>query len=342
VFSFSADDKMRQHLVTKYAKLNLGAGRPGNARHRRITATTGEDIMTDRSCLTNRSNRAPKRMPQACRAALCGLTLMALIAVAAPTSAQLNKTLHSDGWILAAAHAPGLEGAIWRTDLWVRFEGGSGAVTLTFCETGEDNTGAEEFVYESVPKVIYIEDVVDHFLNIGGGSWVGAIHYETNGNAQVYARVYSISADGSRSFGQLIEGIPTADMSMSYADPGYPNTGEDQWMFAAKHTSDGRFRVNVGIVNPTGVEGNFHYQIFDETNNNPPNNISYTETIPPYSMLQLSDPFAQVNGGDWSSYSIRLEAATAGTGLFGYASVVDNATNDAFFVRGVKLFEVTD
>ena len=298
--------------------------------------------MIHRTRSTNRPDRAPKPMSRAWCAALCGLTLMALIVAPAPASAQLNKTMHTDGWILAAAHAPGLEGSIWRTDLWARFQSGSGTITFTFCRSGEDNTGAETFTVESVPKNVYIEDVVDHFLGVGGGSWVGAIHYETNGNAQVYARVYSISADGSRSYGQLIEGIPTADMSMSYSDPGYPGTREDQWVFAAKHTSDGRFRVNVGIVNPTGVEGSFHYQIFDETGNNPPDNISYTETIPPYSMLQLSDPFERVNGGDWSIYTIRLEAATAGSGLFGYASVVDNATNDAFFVRGVKLFDVND
>lgn len=267
---------------------------------------------------------------------------MALIAAAAPASAQLNKTLHTDGWILAAAHAPGLEGAIWRTDLWVRFYGGSGAITLTFCETGEDNTSAERFVYEEAPNNIYIEDVVDHYLNVGSGSWVGAIHYETNRNAQVYARVYSISADGSSSFGQIIEGIPTADMTLPIGDPGRTSTKEDQWMFAAKHTSDGRFRVNVGAVNPTGVEGVFYFQIFDETGNNPPNDVLYTETIPPYSMIQLGDPFAEVNGGDWSTYTIRVGAATLGSGAFAYASVVDNATNDAFFVRGVKFFEVTD
>jgi len=32
-------------------------------------------------------------------------------------------------------------------------------------------------------------------------------------------------------------------------------------------------------------------------------------------------------------------AEEPGSGAFGYASVVDNATNDAYFVRGVKLME---
>ena len=61
-----------------------------------------------------------------------------------------------------------------------------------------------------------------------------------------------------------------------------------------------------------------------------------------FSMIQLSDPFADVNGGDWSEYTMRVEADTVGSGAFGYVSVVDNATNDAFFVRGVKLFDVND
>jgi hypothetical protein len=33
------------------------------------------------------------------------------------------------------------------------------------------------------------------------------------------------------------------------------------------------------------------------------------------------------------------ETETEGTGVFGYASVIDNATNDAYFVRGVKMLE---
>jgi len=45
------------------------------------------------------------------------LVIAALAVAAHPAFAQLNQTLHTDGWILAAAHAPGLQGAIWRTDL---------------------------------------------------------------------------------------------------------------------------------------------------------------------------------------------------------------------------------
>ena len=48
---------------------------------------------------------------------LCAAAL--LIGHVPPASAQLNKTQHDDGWLLAAARAPGLHGSIWRTDLWV-------------------------------------------------------------------------------------------------------------------------------------------------------------------------------------------------------------------------------
>jgi len=58
--------------------------------------------------------------------------------------------------------------------------------------------------------------------------------------------------------------------------------------------------------------------------------------LAPYSMVQLSDPFASVDGGEWSEKQIRVEAEADGTAAFGYISVVDNATNDAYFVRGVK------
>lgn len=279
------------------------------------------------------------RRPLAHWATLCGVVTVVALLASSPASAQLNRTLHEDGWILAAAHAPGYQGSIWRTDLWVRFERSGGSINLTFCESGVDNTDAETFTLETDVYGIYIEDVVDEYLDIGSGSWLGAIHYTASRGVQVYARVYSISPDGTESYGQIIEGIPTSDMSMSYNNPSYPSTREDQWMFAVKHTSDRRFRVNVGAVNPTAVATDVHFQIFDETGNNPPGTVqSFTETIPPYSMLQLSDPFKDVNGGDWCLYTIRVEAVNADAGVFGYASAVDNATNDAFFVRGTKRF----
>jgi len=156
---------------------------------------------------------------------------------------------------------------------------------------------------------------------------------------QVYARVYSISPDGSRTYGQVIEGIPTADMSMSFNDPGYPGTKEHQWMFAMKHTADGRYRVNIGMVNPTPVATLFLVSIFDATGNSPPGFNETEVMLPPFSMRQLNDPFDEINGGEWSQYIARVSTETPGSGAFGYASVVDNATNDAFFVRGVKLME---
>lgn len=104
--------------------------------------------MTHRTFITARQKRAPKRLSQACRATLCVATLAAMIAVPAPASAQLNKTMHSDGWILAAAHAPGQQGSIWRTDLGVRFQTSGGSVTLDFCESKTDNTGAQTFTIE--------------------------------------------------------------------------------------------------------------------------------------------------------------------------------------------------
>jgi hypothetical protein len=122
-------------------------------------------------------------------------------------------------------------------------------------------------------------------------------------------------------------------MSVGFETPGYPGTVEDQWHFAGMHTADGRFRVNVGVVNPTPVAGRFYVTMFTTFGDT---DDGVTVEIPPYSMVQLSDPFASVDGGEWSEKQIRVEAKADGTGAFGYLSVVDNATNDAYFVRGIK------
>lgn len=271
------------------------------------------------------------------------VTLLVSCGLAVSASAQLNKTQHTDGWILAAAHAPGYFESMWRTDLWVRADSG-GTITLYFCQSQQDNSGVTGFDvdFEAGQEVVYIEDVVDQFLGIGDGSWLGAIHYESQDLVQVYARVYTVSEDGSETYGQLIEGVPTSDMSLPYTSPEFPGTREDQWMFPLKHTADGRYRVNIGLVNPTAVPSRFIARIFDETGNNPDGTRSVSVDMDPFSMVQLSDPFADVNGGEWNSYIVRVECENDGAGAFGYASVVDNATNDAYFVRGVKLMAPTE
>jgi len=269
------------------------------------------------------------------RLSIATIIVLATLLVVGRASAQLNQTRHNDGWILAAVHAPGYNGSIWRTDLWIvlaRSEENT-SMTLYFNRSGRDNGDVHGIQVDLVEgqEVYYFEDVVDEFLHIGGGSWLGAIHYMCNENVQVWARVYSISPDGRASYGQMIEGIPTADASPD-SDPWDADT--QQWLYAMKHTADGRYRVNIGVVNPSNVAATYSLVIYDRTGNNSDGNVSVE--VPPFSMVQLSDPFAGAYGGDWDDVVIRIRTITENASTFAYASVVDNATNDAFFVRGVK------
>ena len=251
-----------------------------------------------------------------------------------------NCPLHDDGWVLAAAHTPGLHGSIWRTDLWIvaPLNSWQASVELSFHPADSDGTAAETFTYEltSDQEVYYIEDVVEQFLGLGDTGWLGAIHYTTSHtDVQVWARVYSISADGTASYGQLVEGIPTGQMSPDQEPWDYR---EQQYVFAARHTADGRFRVNFGIVNPTPLPAAYFLDAYGADLNCPPQGCADLRVnVPPYSMVQLSDPFGAWQDGDWAAAIFQLHCVTDGAGGFLYASVVDNATNDAYFVRGVKL-----
>lgn len=263
---------------------------------------------------------------------------VAMLLTAVPAAAQMNRPFHKDGWILAAAHAPGAGGSIWRTDLWVVARGNASnqKITLKFCKAELDNTSAVGFEIDNLGanSVTYIEDVVEHYLRIGEGNWLGAIHYTANDFVQVWARVYSISPDGRASFGQLVEGVPTTDMS---PDNTPWESDDQQWLYALKHTADNRFRVNVGVVNPTAIASSYDVYIYTVKGELPTSGTKgLTITLPPFSMRQLSDPFASSDGGEWNNYRVRVNCRTEGCGSFAYASVVDNATNDGYFVRGVK------
>ena len=78
-------------------------------------------------------------------------------------------------------------------------------------------------------------------------------------------------------------------------------------------------------------------QVYNAAGNCEPDDcMAFYVTVPPHSMVQTSDPFADWRGGGWDAVQIQARCKTDGAGGFVYASVVDNATNDAFFVRGVK------
>jgi len=270
--------------------------------------------------------------------------LLALFVMEGTATAQLNQPLHQDGWISAAAHAPGLHGSIWRTDIWIYCKSGSWSVDLYFGRSGQDNTDVIPFHIEAEggAHVLHFEDVVEQFLEVGAGAWVGSIHYTSDFQIQVWARVYSISPDGRHSYGQVIQGIPTADMSPDVPTEGYSRV--HQHLCAMKHTADGRFRVNIGILNPTGVAAYYRVEMFGPDGNYslPGLPSSIPVEVPPYSMMQLSDPFAAINGGDWDNAIIQVLCDTVGAGTLAYASVVDNNTNDAYFTPAFKVLSPDD
>ncbi len=107
-------------------------------------------------------------------------------------------------------------------------------------------------------------------------------------------------------------------------------------MVAARHTTDGRYRVNVGVVNPSATAGRFYVEMFTGDAADREETIGPI-VVPAHSMVQTSDAFSAVDGGNWSDKIIRVAPSTEGTTAFAYLSVVDNATNDAYFVRGIKL-----
>jgi hypothetical protein len=218
-----------------------GCPKTGRQLHSLAAYRPKEETMARQPSGAPAGARRTSRLAPICLAAL-------LVSLALPTTAPAQLNPSTDGWILAASHAPGLQGSIWRTDLWVRAcTNGTGSATLTFCKAGENGTAAPGYQLEfsDGEDTVYVEDVVDHFLDIGGGSWLGAIHYVSEYPVQVYARVYSISPDGSETYGQVIEGVPTADRSMAYNEPGYPGTGETSGCRDEAH-ADNRYRVNIG------------------------------------------------------------------------------------------------
>ncbi len=91
-------------------------------------------------------------------------------------------------------------------------------------------------------------------------------------------------------------------------------------MWGAKHTADDRFQVYIGIVNPTATEAEYDIIAYGSDFNFLADFGCANDhvRVPPFSMVQLSDPLAGWQGGEWSAASIVVKCKTDGAGGFAY------------------------
>jgi len=228
---------------------------------------------------------------------------------------QGPETCTSVYWVPVVIHAGGASGSQWRTDLGLLGVGGvTAAVELRFY-------GFESVIARATSvgpqAMVDLVDVVDWISP--GAQASGALEVCADGALIVTSRTYNqLGSDDpcqpSGSFGQGLDGAESvAGLSAGKA------------AYLSHLRENAAFRTNIGLVN-TGIEAaTVEISLFGASGASVE---AYSVVLEPGQWWQDNRPFFNRAGRDDLDAAWAGVAVSAGSGVFAYASVIDNVTND--------------
>ncbi len=226
---------------------------------------------------------------------------------------------HLDGWVLAAAHAPGRFGSVWTTDLWITSETAT-AIDLTFLPADRDNTEAVStgIALPLHNGVLKLTDVVASVFHTSG---VGAIRYISDGPVHVVSRTWTPTAGGGTS-GETAPGVPASSFTRSSCARPVLVTLVDQ------HEG---FRANLGLLNASHLPARVEVRILTRDGQPAPGSATIPVELPPFGNTQLGDVLDGLYPGGGEALRVEARLVSSGGALMGYLSEVDNTTNDSSY-----------
>jgi hypothetical protein len=216
-------------------------------------------------------------------------------------------------WVPVAAHNPGLNQSQWRSDLGLL---NSGAVTanvqIEFFGTGGNEANA---TYVPALTQWILNDVVGQL----GVSDQGALEIVADQPLKVTSRTYNqVSPDATC--------YPNGTQGQNYptltAGDGL-SAGEEAWLpHLAENTA---YRANIGLVNTGPTAATVTVELYDGAGTLL---ASYPVSLTAGEWKQEIQPFRSKAGQTAMDRGYAKVTVTSGTGVFAFASVVDNITND--------------
>jgi len=230
-------------------------------------------------------------------------------------------------FIPAAAHARGAGGTLWITDLRLLNTGSEELpITLRFLPPNRDN-GGDEGITVTVPprESVLLPDVVARTFGAEGG---GAIWMTTpfgSGHFLAEARTYDASHPelGRRGFSsQAVAGA---------------SASSDSFLFVSNEPGPLGSRTNVGVVNPLSVPVLVDLTLLDATGRE----LGTSAVgLGAFGYAQVNDVFVALGSGGSAVVNgiVRIHARTwvvdvptLSVPVFGYATVIENRSNDPSF-----------
>jgi hypothetical protein len=209
------------------------------------------------------------------------------------------------------ARIAGLQGASWRSKVAVlNRSGGSTAATLSYVRPASTSTVT---VNLNDGELAAWDNVLEDLFGLSSDS-SGALKVESERAVVVTARTYNQTPDGT--FGQFLPGV-TSNEALGYGEIG----------LISQLTKNSSFRTNIGFINLSLVECQVEVQLHDALGN--PVGTAQTVEIGPMGFNQVTNIFGKAGAGRHDNAYARVEILTPHCQVWGYASVIDESTNDA-------------
>ncbi|HUK14596.1 MAG TPA: hypothetical protein VLW17_14960, partial [Thermoanaerobaculaceae bacterium] len=215
-------------------------------------------------------------------------------------------------WIPVVSHSSGLNGSEWRSDLGLlntgtatanaqlSFYGSSGLVTNT--------------TYVPAGAQSVLTDVVGQL----GASGSGAIEVLSDQPLKVTGRSYSVVASATSCYagGTQVQGYP----ALASGD----GLSAGQSAYLPGLTEDASYHSNIGVVNTGSGAATVLVELFDGTG---AKLTDYTVMLNPGKWAQEGQPFKSKAGQTAMDRGYARITVQSGSGVFGFASLIDNVTN---------------
>jgi hypothetical protein len=224
-------------------------------------------------------------------------------------------------WVPVASHTSGLNGSEWRSDVWLLNPGASAAdVELEFHGAGGIMSSTA-----SVPAgaQLTLADVVGQL----GGTGSGALEVLSDQPVKVASRTYDQFQPDASCFPGGTEG-----QDYPRLDPVNGLQG-GQIAFLPGLAENARFRSNIGLVNTGFDVATVAVELYDGLGSRL---TQYSVPLASGEWSQAVQPFRTPSGPAAVDNGYAKITVQSGAGVFAFASLIDNLTNDPTTVMGTS------
>ena len=241
-------------------------------------------------------------------------------------------------YVPAAAHASGVNGASWRTDLEVH---NPGATAVTFdvvlLPQNADNGGSPTTRRFSLGPQLSVR-YADALASLFGFTGAAALRLASSpGPILVNSRTYNLIGPNTvglpvgASFGQFVPGLPEAEAI------GY---GEEGRLIQLSHRASSAltgFRTNIGFVNTTGSPIDVKVDLYTADGALLGTVQDPATHLPAWGFAQVNAVFGPFSSSLEDGYAV-VRTTTPGGRFFAFATVIDNhLTGDPIFVPAQRV-----